>query len=101
VKEETTEAIRYNEGKPQISLVPPELIIGVAEVMMFGAKKYSRDNWKKGLSYEDCYDSCQRHLLAFINGEERDEESGLPHLAHAATNIAFMLYFKKYGEKSE
>lgn len=94
-------ALRYNEGKAQIHMVPKELIEEVAKVLMFGATKYAKDNWKKGLSYEGCYDSCMRHLLAFNSGEEFDKESNLPHLAHAACNIAFMLYFKKYGEKSE
>lgn len=32
-----------------------------------------------------------RHLIAYQEGEELDEESGLPHLWHAACNMAFIL----------
>lgn len=87
-------ATRYNEGKPRLGLIPPEIIIGIGEVLTFGAKKYDDNNWKKGLSDENCMSSCLRHLMAYQAGEEVDSESGLSHLKHAACNLAFMLYFK-------
>ena len=40
-----------------------------------------------------------RHLLAYIEGNEVDEESGLSHLAHMACNISFLLdekYLKEH-----
>lgn len=86
-------AARYNEGKPRLGLLPPELMVEVAKVMTFGASKYGDDNWKKGLSDENCLSSCMRHLAKYMAGNEFDAESGLPHLAHAACNIAFLLHF--------
>lgn len=86
-------ATRYNEGKPRMGLIPPQLLEGVGHVLSFGAQKYGDNNWKKGLSDENCMSSCLRHLMAFQDGEMYDKESGIHHLAHAACNLAFMLYF--------
>jgi hypothetical protein len=84
---------RLNKGKPKISMVPTELIEGIAQVMMMGEQKYGRNNWKKGLSFTETFDSLQRHLLAYQKGEYVDQESGLPHLYHAGANLAFLCYF--------
>lgn len=37
-------------------------------------------------------DALYRHLNAFRLGETHDHESGLHHLSHALTNIAFLHY---------
>jgi hypothetical protein len=36
-----------------------------------------------------------RHMVAWKSGELNDSETGVSHLAHAATNLLFMLYFSK------
>jgi hypothetical protein len=36
-----------------------------------------------------------RHIMAFNDGEDKDPESGLSHLAHAACCIMFLLEFEK------
>lgn len=36
-------------------------------------------------------DALYRHWLAYLGGEERDAESGLPHLWHLACNVAFLI----------
>ena len=90
---EENKATRHNEGKPRIGLVPPELMVEVAKVLTFGAKKYDDNNWKKGLPDENCLSSCLRHITSYMAGEEFDSESELPHLAHAACNLGFMLHF--------
>ena len=57
----------------------------VATVSGFGIRKYSRGNWRLVKNGPERYmDAAFRHLLAHGKGESRDEESGLPHLAHAA-----------------
>lgn len=94
-------ALRYDAGKPPISLVPPEAILALAEVSDFGAKKYSVRNWEKGMSYSRMYDSCQRHLLAYLGGEYRDTESNLPHLYHALWNIAGLITFHERNMDAE
>jgi len=86
-------AKRYNKGKPRLGLIPPQIIEGLGYVLAFGAEKYDENNWKKGLTDEECLSSCLRHIMHFQKGENYDKESNIHHLAHAACNLAFMLYF--------
>ena len=97
-------AKRYNEGKPKLSFVLDfqEAIALVSQVSEFGAHKYGRYNWQKGLPYTSVSDSLLRHLTAFQNGEDNDPESGLPHTAHIAWNaLALAEFFVKNPEKDD
>lgn len=81
---------RYNEGKSMMSLLPPLALVEVAKVLTYGAKKYSRNNWMKGLPWTSYIDSLERHLQAWKTGEELDE-SGLLHIAHVGCNILMLI----------
>lgn len=85
-------ADRYNEGKPDLTynLTAPAAMEGLARVFMYGAKKYARDNWKKGLTYLTCIASLMRHLLKFMAGEDKDEESGEYHVDHIQWNAVIL-----------
>lgn len=91
------EAVRHDQGKTDWSLLPIKAIELVLQVLMFGAKKYGRDNWKSGFHYRRCYNSCQRHLAAWIELEDNDKESGLPHLAHAVCSLLFLITYQYFG----
>ena len=96
-----SDAIRHNQDKLRVDLIPTELIEEVAKVLTFGAKKYSPNNWK-GFTKEqqgEILGSLLRHILEYQKGNRLDSESGLPHLAHAAGNIAFILYFENKENK--
>lgn len=87
--------LRHNSGKAPMELVPPSLFRSVASVLGFGAKKYAPRNWERGMKWSIPYACAMRHLLAWKDGEEVDPESGLPHLDHVATNIAFLIEYRK------
>lgn len=70
--------------KISFSAIPVLPIIRLARVMMLGAKKYGKLNWRKTEPIEEdtYYDAILRHLLQWRAGEEKDPESGQSHLAH-------------------
>src|SRR3546814_19950201 len=72
------QADRYNTGKPELSYLfdAPLAMEGLAQRFSLGAKKYSRDNWKKGLPTNQLIDSLLRHIKAYQNGELNDEDGG-------------------------
>ena len=91
---------KADNGKPILSLVPTEIILEIEKVRSYGNKKYkSPDNWKQ-VEIERYHEALLRHTLAMWDDiYARDSESGLLHLSHMATNIAFMLELMK--EKGE
>lgn len=88
-------AKRYNDGKRIWSLVDFDSMEDLVKVLEFGKDKYSIDNWKKGLTYESVMDSLLRHSFAFLNGEDLDSESKLPHTGHILANAMFLSYMYK------
>lgn len=97
---DTDQSAKADKGKLELSLVNPELVKAVAEVRMYGTEKYGdSENWRK-VEPKRYVDALYRHLLAYIEGNEVDEESGLSHLAHMACNISFLLN-KKYLKEHE
>lgn len=90
---------RYNGGKPDFSLIPLVTLEDEARVWEYGSRKYAAYNWAKGMPWSVPLACALRHLSAWQRGEDLDEESGLPHLAHVACNIRMLtLYSKTYPE---
>ena len=87
---------KADQGKPCPSLCPVSLIDAVTAVRMFGLKKYhDPDNWRR-VEPERYHQAMLRHILAAWNDPYKvDPESGLPHIAHVATNIAFLLEMRE------
>lgn len=97
-KEKGTGA-RYNEGKPDMSLIPLFTLEDEARVWMHGKAKYAEWNWTKGMPWSVPFGSLMRHMAAWQRGEENDAESGLPHLAHAMCNLRMLtLYSTNFRE---
>lgn len=87
--------MRFNQGKPRYDLVPPFAYSELAKVLTRGAEKYAERNWENGLGWMGVVASAQRHIQAFVEGKDFDDESGMLHLSHALTNIAFLIEFYK------
>jgi hypothetical protein len=86
----STGSLRFNKGKPQMSQLNPKFIMELAQLMGKGEAKYGKYNWAKGQQYTTVYDSLNRHLSAFMLGEDIDPESGMSHLMHCASNIMIL-----------
>lgn len=88
-----TVGMKFDNDKLLYSLIPPETTKALAEVLTFGAKKYAPNNWQLVENGQTRYlDALFRHLEAFRSGETHDPDSGLHHLAHVLTNVAFLHY---------
>lgn len=74
--------VKHDGGKPPMDLLDRKALEGLAEVLEFGALKYSRENWRGGIAYRRLIAAAMRHLLAISDGEDMDPESGLPHVDH-------------------
>ena len=85
--------------KLQPSLIPPTFIAGVTQVLMFGARKYARGNWMRGMSFTDVIDAIKTHTLAIERGEDLDTDSGLPHIYHIGCGLAFLSWYQ-YGSNA-
>lgn len=96
-----TVGIKSDSGKLEYHLLPTNAIRAVVRVLMYGAydaptpaggNGYGVNNWQLVPdASQRYYDAAMRHMVAWWDGEPRDRGSSLPHLAHAACNILFLL----------
>jgi len=83
--------LKFDTDKPDYSLTPWAALEEVVKVLTYGAKKYSRDNWQHVTPFKERYlAAALRHIVAYARGETIDPESGLHHLAHAATSLCYL-----------
>lgn len=94
LKDETV-GQKFDSSKTPFELLSPAALLGTAEVLKFGAKKYAPNNWRKGLAWTRIIGAIGRHLLAFMAGEDLDPETQLPHVDHLACEIMFLQEFYK------
>lgn len=90
----TKGGVKFDDGKVMLELLPPEFIFGTAEILTHGAKKYTARNWEMGMAYSRPFAGAMRHLWKWWSGERLDSDSGLPHLWHAACNLAFLIAYE-------
>lgn len=90
---------KFDNDKPACDLLPVDSILEIVKVLNFGSKKYGAWNWAKGISYRRLLSATLRHIFSYLRGEDKDLESGLSHIAHAACNCLFLLHFEKYKKE--
>lgn len=66
-----------------------------AHAFDYGRTKYAEWNWAKGMAWSIPMACAARHLIAIIEGETNDPESGLPHRGHVFCNIVMLLTYAK------
>lgn len=89
-----------DEGKARLDLLPFAALEEVGRVLAYGARKYGEDSWRQVRPARRYLGAALRHLSAWARGEEVDIESGLPHLAHAACSVLFLIELAR-EERSE
>ena len=92
---EQDQTLKKDKGKPPISLLDRDFLEGTAQVMAFGAEKYSRFGWTAGISHSRLIDATMRHMIAYASGEDLDQESGLPHIDHASASLNMLRGMKR------
>ena len=75
--EYATGAVRdASEGKGHYHSIPPIALKKLALRFEGGAKKYSRNNWLKGIPLSHYVDSLHRHIQAFAEGDTSEDHAG-------------------------
>lgn len=95
------ETLKFDQGKPDLSMVSWELVSLVAKVRMFGEKKYARDNWKNGFKVTRSLAAALRHIFIFLSGETNDSESGLSHLGHAVCCLEHAIFDMEHHPEND
>ncbi|HEY6022243.1 MAG TPA: dATP/dGTP diphosphohydrolase domain-containing protein [Candidatus Paceibacterota bacterium] len=64
--------------------------------------KYGRSNYRViGVRASIYFDALIRHVYAWFEGEERDPDSGLPHLSHALACLAIIVDANAAGKMTD
>lgn len=81
----------------QIGALDPLALIVVGRVAGMGANKYAAFNYLRGFEWSKAYNAMMRHASLWWAGEDVDEESQLPHIAHAAWMALALISFAERG----
>ena len=93
----STGAVRdTQDDKGDLSLLPYYSILELAKHFQRGARKYDKNNFRKGIPLSRYFDSCQRHLAKYAMGWE-DED----HLISACWNLVALIETKKRIEMGQ
>lgn len=87
-----TKAATYDDGKAPLAWIPWAAVTDMAQVQAYGHHKYgSYLNYKKGMEVSRNLSCALRHIRDYMQGHDKDHESGLNPLAHAMARLAFVL----------
>lgn len=97
------EAVKNDQDKIRVELLPVEALLDIAEVFTLGAKKYADWNYLngEGLKVSRVYASAIRHLFKWFMGEDNDSEWGKSHLAHAGCCVMMLIMIYKYRKDAD
>ncbi len=80
------QSVRKDAGKLDLTLLPAEWAIMLADLLGVGALKYERDGWRAGMDDHRLIGSGERHAKKAAMGEVFDREIGVRHKVQVAWN---------------
>lgn len=88
--------------KIPLHLWPETASILGSMALLDGALKYGRSNFRSiGVRASIYHDATRRHLMKWFEGQDLDEDSGLPHLAHALACVAILIDAQSSGKMND
>jgi len=93
--EEKKVGYKHDNEKLRMDLIPPEALAALADILGYGANKYSDRNWEKGMRWGRVFAALMRHLWAWWAREGVDPETHRSHLWHALCCLAFLVAYEQ------
>lgn len=89
-------SVENGKKKPQMSLIDPQLITELSEVLMRGNERHGYQNWMymHNASHSEVIDAVLRHVMAYSAGEDIDPDSGHNHLVHAIARLMILNWYR-------
>jgi hypothetical protein len=82
----------YGDKKAPLHLVPGSAMVHIAMGLKEGSRKYGAFNWRDtNVEAQTYVGATLRHLMAYVDGEDIDPESGNHHLSHAMASLAILV----------
>lgn len=79
---------QFADAKVQFHVLPMQVVAELSVAMLEGATKYGSHNYRKtGARFSTYYNATMRHLVAYLEGEDVDRESGVNHITKAITSL--------------
>jgi hypothetical protein len=95
-------------SKPaRFDMIPPDVLWELAEHYGKGEAKYPSDpttgeaNWQKGYAWHLSVAALERHLTAWLNGEDTDLETGSSHLIAVVWHAIALRWFQLHGRGTD
>lgn len=86
-----TSGRKDDSNKPDYSLLTAAMLEPMIRGFMHGETKYGRHNFKSGFVNTRLTAAAMRHIQAFNDGIDIDEDSGNHHLGNAMAALAILL----------
>lgn len=85
------------EKLDRFDLIPPDILLELAELYGMGAKKYDDRNWQKGFKWGRVVRALMSHLVRWLMGEKYDKEDGQRHLISVIWCAIALAWFEKHN----
>ncbi len=88
----------FGDKKPYFCLIPPIAKVHLAAALQDGANKYGAYDYRRtGVDNMTYISAAQRHLDAYLDGEEQAPDSKVSHLGHVMACMAIVLDCESLG----